>query len=469
MAERPIVLVSNRGPISFHRADDGELEPVRGAGGLVSGLSPLLAGTDRQWIAAALSDDDRAAVAASTSHVEPGRTPFVEVSSGGLRSVLAAVEPRDLQLSYDIVCNATLWYLHHHLFGLARTPVFDLAWFDAWDAYRRVNHAFADVVAHVAPEGAVVLVQDYHLCLVGPMVAERRSDVRTVHFSHTPFATPDLFAVLPTSVRRELLDGLAGHDACGFHTDRWRNSFESCCARDDIQPPATFVAALGPDESELAATSAGAACRAAIADLEQRIGDRHLVARVDRIELSKNLLRGFEAFEMLLDRFPVWRDRVCFAASVYPSRESNADYVAYRDEVDALVGRINDRWATDTWTPIIYDSSDNFPTSVAALARADVVLVNPVRDGLNLVAKEAMLVSEHDGLLALSPESGAWEEFVGVATAVHPFDIVQTAEALAELLALDSSERAARSAALRKIAAARTPADWLADQLTAAG
>ena len=469
MDERPIVLVSNRGPISFRRADSGELEPVRGAGGLVSGLSPLLAGTDRQWIAAALSDDDRAAVAASATRVDPGRTPFVEVSTGGLQSVLAAIDATDLQLSYDIVCNATLWYAHHHLFELARSPVFDSAWFDAWDAYRRVNDAFADVVAHVAPAGAVVLVQDYHLCLIGPLLAERRTDLRTVHFSHTPFATPDLFGVLPTSVRQELLGGLAGHDACGFHTDRWRNSFEACCARDDIRPPTTFVSALGPDESELAETSAGVACRTAITDLEQRIGNRQLVARVDRIELSKNLLRGFEAFDVLLERFPAWRDRVCFVASVYPSRESNVDYVAYRNEVDALVDRINDRWATDTWTPIIYDTSDNFPTSVAALARADVILVNPVRDGLNLVAKEAMLVNEHDGLLALSTESGAWEEFVGVATAVHPFDIIQTAEVLDELLSFDTSERAARSKNLRTIAATRTPADWLADQLTAAG
>ena len=438
----------------------------------MSGLTPLLAGSgDRQWLAAALSDDDRAAVAERgvdhTGDSGPDEAR-IDVEVDGIRATLLAVDAQDLRLSYDVVCNETLWYTHHHLFDLARRPTFDNDWFAAWAAYRRVNEAFAIAVATIAPQDAAVLVQDYHLCLLGPMLHLRRPDLRTVHFSHTPFATPDLFDVLPEMARRELLVGLAGHGACGFHTDRWEAAFLGSCARAGIEPPATFVSPLGPDEADLKATLISQSCQDAIAALDGTLAGRRLIARVDRIELSKNLLRGFEAFDTLLEGRPNWRNKVSFAASVYPSRESNDDYVAYRSEVSELVERINARWATVSWTPIIFNDSDNYPMSVATLARADVVLVNPVRDGLNLVAKEAMLINQRDALLALSPEAGAWAEFEGVATAVHPFDVIQTANVLDELLSLDGSERAQRASTLREIAARRTPADWLEDQVAAA-
>ena len=191
--------------------------------------------------------------------------------------------------------------------------------------------------------------------------------------------------------------------------------------------------------------------------------------RVDRIELSKNILRGFLAFEDLLERYPEWRERVVFGAYVYPSREGLPEYLAYRQEVEASVRRINERLATADWTPILYDASDDFPRSVAALRRADVVLVNPMRDGLNLVAKEGPLVNERDAVLVLSPEAGVWDELAGAARPVHPFDIAGTADALPAALAATPEERATEAAELRRRAAARTPADWLADQLAAAG
>ncbi len=468
MDERPIVVVSNRGPVSFHRDEGGELVAKRGAGGLVSGLTPLLRARGRLWVAAALSDDDRAAIAASPDPASAGsETPWRASEIDGIHSVLAAVDAADLGASYDLVCNRTLWYIHHHLYDLASQPVFDPAWFAAWDAYRRVNRAFADLVARLAPRGAAVMIQDYHLALMGPMLAERRDDLATAHFSHTPFAEPSMFAVLPDPVRRELLGAMAGHDACGFHTSRWRDAFDACCAAEGIDPPATFVAPLGPDRDDLAATKASAAAAAATDRLEQVLGDRLLIARSDRIELSKNLVRGFAAFDVLLETHPEWRNQVTFAASVYPSRESNPDYVAYREATEACVAEIDARWSTPDWTPILLDTTDDFPTSVATLARADVVLVNSIRDGLNLVAKEAMLLSDRDALLALSPGAGAWEELGSDAAAVHPYDITQTARVLHELLGTDPDERAAGGRRGRAAPGGRRPPVGLSDQLAA--
>jgi trehalose 6-phosphate synthase len=227
------------------------------------------------------------------------------------------------------------------------------------------------------------------------------------------------------------------------------------------------VAPAAPDVDGLLAVAASDDCREASAELDALVGERQLIVRVDRIELSKNLLRGFLAFDDLLRTRPEWRERVVFGAFVYPSREGLAEYQAYRLEVEGLIQRVNEAWSTPTWTPVLYDPRDDFPRSVAALGRADVLLVNPIRDGLNLVAKEGALVSRRDGVLALSRESGAWAELEEAALAVHPYDIVGTAEVLHHALAMAPEERARRASTLRDLATRRTSADWIADQVAA--
>jgi len=453
---RPVVLVSNRGPLAFSRDDDGQLVPRRGGGGLVTALGPAVAGTGATWVAAALSEADREAAASGV------------VEGEGFRWRSLVLDPDDYRAYYDVVCNGTLWFLHHGLWDLPRRPRFDRYWRRAWDAYRRVNGAFGAAVVEEAPEGAAVVVHDLHLSLVAPVLAAERPDLDVVHFTHTPFCEPAALRVLPADAGAELLSGMAAAGACGFHARRWEAAFSACCAELGVTPPRTFVAPAAVDADDLAATARSEACAEALADLDRVVGDRALVARVDRIELSKNLLRGFLAFEELLGTHPEWVERVVFAAAVYPSREGLAEYLSYRQEAEGLVRRINDTWATPGWTPILWDTSDDYPRSVATLRRADVLLVNPVRDGLNLVAKEGVLVNERDGVLALSREAGAWEELAGVALEVHPFDVAGTADVLHAALSLGPDERRAAATALRSRVAARTPADWWADQLAAA-
>ncbi len=460
MPDRPVVMVSNRGPISFRRDDDGRLVARRGAGGLVSGVGPLMAGTDSVWVAAAMSDADRAAA--------EGAGPHGVIEAEGFRVRPLAVAPDAYRAFYDVVANATLWFVHHGLYDRSRRPLLDRHWWAAWDTYRSVNLAFAEAVADVAPDGAAVLVQDLHLTLLAPTLAERRPDLAVVHFSHTPFAGPAELRTLPDGPRRELLEGMAAHRACGFHTQRWADGFVASCLADGVDTPPPFVASLGVDPADVGGVAASERCATELAGIEAAVGDRTFIARVDRIELSKNLVRGFLAYELLLAEHPEHHDRVVFGAFVYPSREGLAEYLAYRREVETLVERINARFATPGWTPVLYDPSDDFARSVAALRRADVVLVNPIRDGLNLVAKEAALVNERDGVLVLSPEAGVWEELADAAIAVHPFDVAGTADALHAALTLPDDERRATAARWRERAAARTPADWLAANLAAA-
>jgi trehalose 6-phosphate synthase len=422
----------------------------------VSALGPLTKDTGALWIAAAISDDDREAAAQGT------------IESEGFRIRSLAVDPSAYRMFYEVISNATLWYLFHDLYELARRPRLDRHWHQAWDAYREVNHAFARAIVAEAPEGATVLVQDYHLALVGTWLAQTRKDLHAVHFTHIPFCEPGMLRTLPTTIAEELLVGMSSHQSCGFHAQRWADNFSACCQSVLGFKPATFVSPLSPDHDDLVKAAQSEECEAEVAKLDDMLEGRRLIVRVDRIELSKNLLRGFWAFDELLHTHPEWRGRVVFKAVVYPSREGLPDYLAYRQEVEALAGIVNDRWATPEWTPVVLSAGDNYPASVAALRRYDVLLVNPVRDGLNLVAKEGALLNEHDGALVLSREAGVWEELGSSAMEVNPFDVTGTAEALATALTLSPSERASQAAALRKAAGERRPQDWLDDQLAAA-
>ncbi|MBV8961396.1 MAG: trehalose-6-phosphate synthase [Actinobacteria bacterium] len=451
-----LVVVSNRGPLSFSRDNAGKLVAGRGAGGLVSILGPAIAGRGATWIASAITDEDREAAAGG------------DVEAEGFRLRQLVPDDADYRMYYDVIANGTLWFMHHGLYDLPRRPLLNRYWHEAWEGYRRVNHAFAEMVADEAGEGATVLVQDYHLSLLGAELQRLRPDLRAVHFHHTPFCGPTSMRTLPTPIALELLEGLAGFRSCGFHSPRWAAAFEACC-RDVLgNAPATFIAPAAADHVDIEKVAASEDCQRELVALDELVGDKRLIVRVDRIELSKNLLRGFSAYDELLRARPDLVGNVVFAALVYPSREQLPEYLAYRQEVESMAQRLNDEWGTDDWQPIYLDTSDFFPRSVAALRRYDVLLVNPVRDGLNLVAKEGAMLNERDGVLALSREAGAWEELQGAALEVNPFDVTGTAEVLATALDMDAGERADRATRLRDAATATTPASWLDAQLAAA-
>lgn len=451
-----LIVAANRAPVTFGPDESGELAPQRGAGGMITIASAL---TDRgaTWVAAAMSDGDR----------DVGRAGPVDVN--GLEVRFLNFDEQTYAGAYDRIANATLWFAHHGLFDRARTPVIDRSWWDAWDRYREYNTAFAEAVAEVADEGATVLVQDYHLALLGGQLAAKRPDLKSVHFSHTPFATADALRVLPDSVVEELLTGMSGFRACGFHSNRWARSFESAFRDREVgTAPTLFVAPLVPASEEMAELERSDEGQAGAAWLDKTVRGRKLILRVDRIELSKNLLRGFLAFDELLETRPDLREVAVFVALVYPSRENVDAYVAYREDVEATVKQINDKWRTADWEPIVFDASDAPERSAAALARYDVLLVNPLRDGLNLVAMEGPVLNTVDGVLALSREAGAWDELQGGALEINPFDVSGTARVLADALDMDRGERAQRAQTLREAACRRSPSDWLESLLAAA-
>ena len=407
----------------------------------------------------------------SEDDVEAARAGLLDAEGFRMRAVEVPAET--YRAYYDVVANQTLWFLLHGLWDLPRRPRFDRHWAAAWEAFRAVNERFASEAAGCAAEGAVVLVQDYQLALVPAMLAAKRPDVRIVSFTHTPWCAPNELAVLPDPVADELMAGMAGAKAAGFHSSRWAEAFAECCRSRGLPCPETFVSPAAADVSDLRGVASSAECQEELGRLEALVGDRKVLVRVDRMELSKNVLRGFWAFDELLENRPDLRGRVVFAAKVYPSRQGVPEYLAYGQEVLSLAAHLNAKWGSGAagsgWTPVLVDPDDNYPAAVAALRRADVLLVNPVRDGLNLVAKEGPLVNERDGVLVLSRNAGSWDEMGEHGLGVNPFDVAGTAEMLARAIDMDATERAERAKGLLAAAEARTPLDWFEDLVGAAG
>jgi trehalose 6-phosphate synthase len=459
-----LVVVSNRGPFTLVDGRDGKLEVRAAAGGMAPSLSgalaeePVTAGNGALWVASALTEADR--LHASAGAVATGQ------ASLKLRTV--AVAPEVGRSAYDVIANGTLWFLHHGLFDHARRPRFDRVWLEAWDGYCSFNEAFAETIAEEASPGATVVVNDYHLALVGRYLVRRRPDLATAFFCHTPFCPPEDLAMLPDEARLKLMDSMSCFGACGFHSERWRDAFVRCAVSVGVPVPETFVAPLGADPARLDEVAASQTCLNRLERLEAGLDGRTLMLRSDRVELSKNLIRGFLAFDELLEDEPHWRGRLVFLARVYASRESLPEYLAYRTEIEHVVARLNERWATPGYTPVLLDLEDDFAATVAALRRYDLLVVNPIRDGLNLVAMEGPAINERDGVLVLSREAGAYDELADVALGVNPFDISATAAAMARGLALSQADRHARAVELRRRTRSRTPAHWLGELRRAA-
>ncbi|MFZ4174492.1 alpha,alpha-trehalose-phosphate synthase (UDP-forming) [Streptomyces griseoincarnatus] len=450
-----VLVASNRGPVSYAVADDGSLRSKRGGGGLVSGLSAIGPESGALWVCSALSDDDREAVRRG-------------VGEDGVRMLdIPAGVHAD---AYNGIANSVLWFVHHMLYQTPLEPVFDAEFRSKWASYETYNRAFAEALAEEAAEGAAVLVQDYHLTLVPGMLRELRPDLRIGHFSHTPWAPPEYFAMLPDDIARQVLRGMLGADRLGFLTHRWADAFTACCERfaGGLGDTRVGVHGLGADADFLRARSHEADVDERMAALKEEIGEgRRTIVRVDRTELSKNIVRGLLAYRQLLDDRPEWRERVVHVAFAYPSRQDLAVYRDYTAEVQRLAGEINDRYGTPGWRPVVLHVKDDFARSLAAYRLADVALVNPIRDGMNLVAKEVPVVSDAGCALVLSREAGAHEVLGEDAITVNPYDVVQTAEALHEALSMRPEDRTERGKRLAAAATALPPARWFLDQLDA--
>jgi trehalose 6-phosphate synthase len=442
---RKLIVVSNRGPISYGRGPDGTRTAKRGGGGLVTALGSVVQYHDVTWIASAITEEDRAVAGETLDETARDGSPY--------RLRLVAHDRQAYDWYYNVVANPMLWFVQHLLWQLPYAPKIDAAFHRAWtEGYVAVNDSFAaavDAELERTPDAAVFF-HDYHLYLAPRMVRERRPDAALMHFVHVPWPQPDYWRILPKDARCAIHDGLIANDVVGFQTERWRGNFiysvrellgEDVAAK-TVTAPITVDAA---EFVELAQSDAVlSAEREIVADRPEK-----LVVRVDRTDPSKNIVRGFRAFELYLDAHPEVHRRVTMLALLDPSRQDIPEYAEYLGAIQREARRVNDRFQQSGWRPVELEIADDFPKSVAAYKQFDVLLVNAIFDGMNLVAKEAPLVNERDGVVVLSENAGAHAELGEWALTVNPFDVEGQAEAIGHALSMDADERGERLEAIR--------------------
>ena len=478
---RLLIVASNRGPVSYSHAEDGSLSANRGGGGMVSGLTSGLAAVAADggalWLCAALSAADR----------EAARQPEPAPSGPGEVPVrMLDIPPEVFDAAYNRVSNSVLWFVHHLLFDTPNQPRFDTGFRADWAAYVAYNEAFAAALAQECAPETRVLIQDYHLSLAPRMLRDRHPAARIAHFEHTPWAPPEYFRMLPDDVAVAILDGMLGADHAGFLAGagptRSSTAARRCSARESPapapapagQPPRPRdrgggAPAWASTPRNCAQGAAGRTSASSASALREMARGRQLIVRVDRTELSKNIVRGLAAYRELLVTRPEWRGRVTHLAFAYPSRSGLAEYQAYTARVHELAAEINAEFGTADWEPLILDVKDDYPRSLAACGLADVLLVNPIRDGMNLVAEEGPILSERGCALVLSREAGAAALIGEAALLVNPYDVSATANALHAGLIMPGRRAAAAQCDDCSAAAARAPRRWLAEQVEALG
>ena len=473
--DRPLILVSNRGPATFEYDDEGRLHARRSTGGLVTALTGLVHHRDALWIASAMSDAD---VQASREH--GGRAFECEVDEVRYRMRLVESDAEAYNQFYNVVANPMLWFIQHYLWDLSNAPDIRREEVAAYeDGYRAVNEDLARAVLdELETDDAVVMLHDYHLYCAPQVIRESRPDVFLHHFIHIPWTQPDAWRVLPSDIREDIYEGLLANDIVGFHTRAYKSNFLLCCRELfglQVDEEAGIVHHDGRDvwvrhyPLPISAESFHrTAQRPSVHEYEREILRRrreHLILRVDRADLSKNVLRGFSAFDLFLEQHEEFRERVTFVAQLMPSRQDVPEYAEYIEKIEALVAVVNHRHGTTDWMPVDLKLEENLERAIAAYKHYDLLIVNAMFDGMNLVAKEGPLVNERHGVSLLSENTGAHEELGEFSLSVNPFDVQEQADAIYRALTMSSDERSWRAEGLKKIISSRDPGDWVDDQM----
>lgn len=479
---RPLIIASNRGPVTFTRRSAKAFDARRGSGGVVTAVSSVARERRPIWIAAAMTDGDRQRAAQA---LDDGETliEFGDPPEFRLRFVVPT--PEAYHQYYNVISNPLLWFLQHYLWDTPRSPDITKEIWDAWrNGYVAVNRQFADEIVaaiDVVDGDPLIMLQDYHLYLCGGFVRDRRPNATLQQFVHIPWPDPDYWRLLPLEIRQAICEGMLGNDIVGFQTPEHCRSFMYTCQAYvpdvDIDYETSSIRWRNRQiqvRSYPISIDSEAVRRQAYSK-EARSHDRYLpnhwneytVLRVDRAEPSKNIVRGFLAFDRFLEAHRDFQGRVNFVAITVPSRMDVVEYQDYLDDVSAIVGRINAKYANveTGWQPIHLIMGENYPRALAAMKWYDVLLVNSIIDGMNLVAKEGALLNERNGVLILSEGAGAVSQLGEHAIIIGPTDVEGTADALHRALTMPLEERRHRAEGLRRSVERDDVATWFENQV----
>ena len=475
-----IIIASNRGPIENIEDQDGSILQQKGSGGLITGLSGAIKTVDATWISCPQTPQD-------VDFDEGYASLFGDDKDIHIKFI--HVDPKTYDDYYNVISNPLIWFLQHSMWNVPSEPVIDHTTWQAWnDGYLAVNRRFADEITKRIKKmtgKTLVMLQDYQLYMAAKYIRETSSAMTQptlLHFIHIPWPGPEYWYILPPTMRRAILESLCGVDLLGFQTkDDGLNFIRTIEAhlpqayvsyehmRVWYNNHATYIDdfPISIDVNSLTAMADNETVLEHKQDLEETIGDRQLILRVDRIDPSKNIVRGFQAYQELLTLHPEYQEKVVFLAMLVPSRRGIEEYQDYLDKIMAISGQINADIGTKDWEPVRILVGEDYERALAAMQLYDVLLINAIADGMNLVAKEGPTVNTRDGVLILSERAGASLQLAPGSTIISPCDIYATAEALHQGLSMDAAEKHNRANTLKWIIKQYDIHKWFSDQIQA--
>ncbi|HPX77294.1 MAG TPA: trehalose-6-phosphate synthase [Methanobacterium sp.] len=475
LKDKNLIVVSNRGPVEFIK-ENGKTKMKRGAGGLVSTLLPLMEALNGAWIASAMTPGD----VEVAKRFPDNRVPITD-DKPLFWVPFVVVEPEPYESYYSIISNPLLWFVQHYMWNSPYTPDIDDQIHQAWkNGYKYMNQQFAEKVcaeSKINNKEPMIMLQDYHLYLCPLYIRKKMKNSFLSQFIHVPWPQSEYFSILPQYMRKEIIDGLLSNNLLGFHIPRYVNNFIQTCEEyvDEVDydngivwhnGQATHVKSypISVDYNgikELASSKEVSKKEKLIKKIK---GDYFLFYRTDRADLSKNIIRGFKAYELFLHKYPQYHGKVKFLTTGKPTRQQIREYHDYYYDIVDIIEEINIKYGTDDWKPIEFLFKADYNLVVAAFKNYDCMIVNPIADGMNIVPKEASAVNLSKGVIILSEKAGCFEELKDNVLAVNPYDISQTAEAYKNAVTMGDKERENRFDNLQKIVGQRTVYHWISEQ-----
>jgi trehalose 6-phosphate synthase len=477
-----LIIASNRGPVEYHISHNKTLKHRRGSGGMITALIGAASRLDVTWVAMAMTEGDRVAI----REVQQNNDGLLQPPLRGQKLQLhyVAIPKPAYRKHYEQICNTLLWFLQHYLYDPTNDSTSANKLQDAWEnGYYVANRAIADAVnVEIDRQDTtpIVMLHDYHLYLAPAMIRQRHPSIIMQQFIHIPWPDIRCWQFLPSNIAQAIYSGLIGNDIIGFQTDRdARNFLEGARTLLDgavvdfeegavwtqghrTQARAYPISISVTEERRIVQNRAGKRAAEKILPL---LGEKTIM-RVDRIEPTKNIVRGFQAYAQMLDEHPELLGRVRFLAYLVPSRQSMPEYKRYNADVMKIIEEINQRYGTDEWIPIQAFSGNDRAQALVAMQYYDVLLVNPIIDGMNLVAKEGPIVNLRDGVVVLSRTAGAFQQMGKASIPTSPTDVRETAQALYKALTLPSDERRIKAALARQIVERQDLNKWLQRQIS---
>lgn len=448
----------------------------RGAGGLVSTILPFMATFNGTWVASAMTEGDRVVAEKHEKCIVP-----VPVENPQFCISFVVVDPEIYEDYYSVISNPLLWFVQHYMWNTPYVPVIDDNTHKAWhDSYVYVNKIFAERIieeAETDERKPLIMIQDYHLYTCPGYIREKLDDIFLSQFIHIPWPQSEYFSILPEYMQEAIVRGLLSNDILGFHLKKYAMNFLYTCEPyvDKVDYDKSLIWHDGRVIS-VKAYPISVDCERLVENaksneviqkegiIKKIKGDCFLIYRTDRADLSKNINRGFMAYELFLQKHPEFHGKVKFLSTGMPTRQQIKEYCDYRDENYRIIDSINERYSKDGWKPIEQVFKADYNLVTAAFKHYDCLLVNPIVDGMNIVAKEGPIVNENNGVLIMSNGAGSYEELKDYSIIVNAYDISQTADAMYRAMMMSQEERARLIQGLKKIVQERNVYIWMQEQ-----